>query len=104
MRRRRTILGNGLWTGANEKRAEIHVSDLGCALRLINATEAIMIDTDDKDTYAQFYAPNGCKFIPLPIHLFACKLGWVKSENKTISKAAEEFIAIINDKAGYGNF
>lgn len=90
--------------GRKRKRAEIHVSDLGCALRLINATEAIMIDTYDKDTYAQFYAPNGCKFIPLADSPLACKLGWVKSENKTISKAAEEFIAIINDKAGYGNF
>ena len=90
--------------GRKRKRAEIHVSDLGCALRLINATEAIMIDTYDKDTYAQFYAPNGCKFIPLADSPLACKLGWVKSENKTISKAAEEFIAIINVKAGYGNF
>lgn len=90
--------------GRKRKRAEIHVSDLGCALRLINATEAIMIDTYDKDTYAQFYAPNGCKFIPLADSPLACKLGWVKSENKTISKAAEEFIAIINVKASYGNF
>lgn len=90
--------------GRKRKRAEIQVSDLGCALRLINATDAIMIDTYDKDTYGQFYAPNSCKFIPLADSPLACRLGWVKSENKTISKVAEEFIAIIIDKVEKGNF
>lgn len=90
--------------GRKRKRAEIQVSDLGCALRLINATDAIMIDTYDKDTYAQLYAPNGCKFIPLADSPLACKLGWVKSKDKTLSKVAEEFLSIISDKVEKGHF
>lgn len=85
--------------GRRRKRAEIQVSDLGCALRLIDATDAIMIDTYDKDTYGQLYAPNGCKFIPLADSPLACKLGWVKAKNRVLSAAAEEFLEILTTKA-----
>ncbi len=86
--------------GRKRKRAEIQVSDLGCALRLINATDAIMIDTYDKETYAQLYAPNGCQFIPVADSPLACRLGWVKAKHRTLSAAAKEFIEILTQKAG----
>lgn len=88
--------------GRKRKRAEIQVSDLGCALRLIDKTQAIMIDTYDKETYAAFYAQNSCRFIPIKDSPLACKLGWVKSKSRVLSQAAEEFIAVLTEQAKRG--
>lgn len=84
--------------GRRRKRAEIQVSDLGCALRLIESTDAIMIDTYDKETYAAFYAPNQLHFIPLADSPLACCLGWIKKADHALSPAAEEFIQILMEK------
>lgn len=85
--------------GRKRKRAEIQVSDLGCALRLIDKTEAIMIDTYDKETYAALYAENNCRFIPVKDSPLACRLGWVKAKHRVLSAVAEEFIEILTEKA-----
>lgn len=89
--------------GRKRKRAEIQVSDLGCALRLISESDAIMIDTYDKNTYASFYATNNCRFVPIKDAPLACKLGWVRQKDRVPSEAAAEFIGILTEKAGQDN-
>lgn len=85
--------------GRKRKRAEIQISDLGCALRLISETDAIMIDTYDKETYASLYAPNLCRFIPIKDSPLACRLGWVKARHKQLSAACREFLLVLEEKA-----
>lgn len=85
--------------GRRRKRAEIQISDLGCALRIIESTEAIMIDTYDKETYESFYAPNQLRFIPLEDSPLACRLGWIRKKDCGLSAAAEEFLQALREKA-----
>lgn len=92
-----------LLDGRRRKRAEIQVSDLGCALRLIESTDAVMVDTYDKETYETFYAPNQLRFIPLADAPLACKLGWIRSREKSVSSVAAEFIAIMEEKIEKSN-
>lgn len=91
------------WERALGKRrargGEIHVSDLGCALQLIDKTDAVMIDTYDKDTYDMLYAGNKCKYIPIKDSPLTCRLGWIRLKNKELSSACEEFLRILTEMA-----
>lgn len=35
----------------DQKRSDVHVTDLGCVLRLVEATDAYLIETDDRRIY-----------------------------------------------------
>lgn len=85
--------------GRRRKQAEIQVSDLGCALRIISTTGAIMIDTYDKETYAALYAPNRLHFIPLEDSPLDCQLGWIRKKDHIMSAAAKEFLQVLEEKA-----
>lgn len=85
--------------GRRHKRSEIHVSDLGCALQLIDRTDAVMIDTYDQKTYEALYAKNRCKFILIKDSPLSCRLGYIKLKNKDLSQACVEYLRILTDMA-----
>lgn len=85
--------------GRRHKRAEIQVNDLGCALQLIDRTNAVMIDTYDQAAYQSLYAGNQCKFILIKDAPLTCRLGWIKLKNRKLSPICEEFLRVLTEKA-----
>lgn len=79
-------------------RAEGHLSDLGCALHVIETTRAFMTDTCDRDAYRTFYAAERLEFIPLADLLPACCLGWIRRTDRVLSAVAEEFLRMLEEK------
>ena len=74
------------------------VSDLGLALRLVSETNAIMIDADDDVIYRSFFA--GCDYCFIPIRDYPkCRTGWIKHKALSLTALAEEYVAILTEKA-----
>lgn len=74
------------------------VSDLGLALRLVSETGAIMIDARDDEMYRDLYAKSDYRFIPIRDYP-KCKTGWIKHKALPLTPLAEEYIAILTEKA-----
>lgn len=85
--------------GRNHRRAEIQVNDLGCALQLIDRTDAVMIDTLDDEAYKTFHAENRCRFILIKDAPLTCRVGWIKLKNRTLSPVCQEYIRVLTEKA-----
>lgn len=85
--------------GRRRKRAEVQVSDLGVALRLIEETDAILVETFDKEIYQSFYGAKKYKFISLNDPQMTCKLGWIKKRDRPLTEIGREFIKLMTEKA-----
>lgn len=85
--------------GRNHKRAEIQVNDLGCALQLVDRTNAVMIDTLDEKSYRVFHAENKCRFILIKDAPLSCRVGWIKLKSRTLSPVCQEYIRVLTEMA-----
>lgn len=85
--------------GRKRKRAEVQVSDLGVALKLIEETDGILVETFIKAIYQSLYGARNYKFILLSDPQMTCKLGWIKKKDRPLTQIGEEFINIMTDKA-----
>lgn len=90
-----------VYGSTGEYRNEYLVSDLGIALRLVEETDAVLIDSYDNEIYRNLYKHCDFKFIPL-VDYPECKTGWIKKRDFELSHMASEFIKIftqLTDKA-----
>lgn len=78
-------------------RADYRVSDLGLALRIISTTDAVMVDVQDKEIYADLYGRENFRYIPVRDHP-PCRTGWIKPKYITLSPLAEEYLQILEDE------
>ena len=93
------VSGERVWEGQGRRNAEVLVSDLGSALKIVERTTAISIDTYDAETYQMFYAGNRSRFLPLKDAPLDCKLGWLKIKGRVLSPICEEYLQILQEKA-----
>lgn len=93
------VSGERVWEGQGRRNAEVLVSDLGSALKIVERTTAIAIDTYDAETYQMFYAGNRSRFLPLKDAPLDCKLGWLKIKGRVLSPICEEYLQILQEKA-----
>lgn len=82
----------------NQYRANYLMGDLGLALRLVEETDAVMVDSYDKDIYSNLYSHGGYKFIPI-LDYPKCRTGWIKGKHISLSPLAEEYLSILTQKA-----
>lgn len=79
-------------------RANYLMGDLGLALRLVEETDAIMVDSYDKELYNNLYSHIDYKFIPISDYP-KCQTGWIKIKNIALSELAEEYLSLLEIKA-----
>lgn len=79
-------------------RSNYVMGDLGLALRLVEETDAIMVDAYDKEVYNNLYSHSGYKFIPI-LDYPKCRTGWIKVKHMSLSPLAEEYLSILAEKA-----
>lgn len=83
-------------------RASYLVSDLGLALRIVMETDAIMIDTNDSESYRSLYTQHDYKFIPIQDYP-KCKTGWIKCKDTPLSPIAQTYLNLLTEKARRAN-
>lgn len=76
------------------------VSDLGLALRLVENTNAVMIDSQDKNIYENLYGPHDYRFIPIKDYP-PCTTGWIKLRHNSLSTLAKTFISLLSNRTRY---
>lgn len=78
-------------------RSVIQVTDLACALRLVAETDGVLIETDDRELYREFYQAEGLRFIPMSDESMKCTLGWISRKDTRLSEVARHYIEIMDD-------
>ncbi len=72
------------------------VSDLGLALKLVEQSHAVLIDTYEAQAFSIFYSPNKLRFLPIKDMPINCQLGYVKRKDHQLSEVAKEFLNVLN--------
>ncbi len=90
---------SGFLEGRDMQRADVQVSDLSCALKIVEETDGYMIETNDKEIYEKLYAPTNYRFIRLSGHGMIGKLGWIKRKDRNLTMLEKEYINLISKYA-----
>lgn len=74
------------------------MSDLGLALRIVEETNAVMVDAHDKDVYDNLYTHNQYRFIPIKDYP-ECRTGWISVKHNALSPLAQEYLNLLTERA-----
>lgn len=65
--------------------------------RLYAETDGVLIETDDRELYREFYQAEGLRFIPMSDESMKCTLGWISRKDTRLSEVARHYIEIMDD-------